>query len=179
MSESGWAGRWALASLLALSSVQLWAAEVAVQGSAEVQATVAISNAVLIQPPPGAPVIGGYLRMRSTGGDRLLDVSGQISADIQMHSMAEQDGKMIMRRLPDIELPAGQEVVLDRGGLHLMIIDPLRRPEVGERVQLNMQFEQAGTLRVEFLVQDGRTSAADGDSIDESDEHAHHHDHHH
>jgi hypothetical protein len=121
---------------------------------------VVVSDAVIIQPPPGAPVMGAYLTIESALDDRLIGVSGAISADIQMHSMRHVDGKMQMRRLQAIDVPSKTPFKLERGGLHLMVMQPFERPELGAQIELTLQFERAGGLRVPFVVRDGRVAAA-------------------
>lgn len=136
---------------------------------------VTVSDAVLIQAPPGAPVMGAYLTLLATQDDRLIGVSSSLSTDVQMHSMRDVDGTIQMRRVEFIELPAQQTVRLERGGLHLMVMEPFERPEVGSQVEFTLQFERAGGLRVNFDVRDGRVlDAAEGQG---AHDHHRHHDH--
>jgi copper(I)-binding protein len=182
MGQSGWIAMRSvltLLTMLTLLGARAFADGPALTdvGSSPSEATVTVSDAVLVQPPPGAPVIGGYLRLVSSRDDRLLGVTGTLSADIQLHSMSEEEGKMRMRRLDAIDLPAHTPVLLQRGGLHLMLMDPVQRPDVGAEVELTLHFEHAAALPVIFAVQDGRSSASDG-STDAEHDHGHDHSHH-
>ena len=126
---------------------------------------ITVAHAEIPQPPPGTSVMAGYVQLTAVADDQLIGVSGAISDTIQMHQMRHVDGRMEMRQIPSIDLPAGTTVTLERGGLHLMIIDPVRRPEVGETLHLTLHFRDAGGLSVPFPLVDGRNA----------DPHAHHH----
>lgn len=133
---------------------------------------ITVAGAEMPQPPPGTAVMAAYVQLSAEAGDQLIGVSGELSADIQMHQMRHVDGRMEMRQIPAIDLPAGTPVKLERGGLHLMILNPVRRPEIGEIVHLTLHFRDAGGLSVPFQVVDGR--ATNGTN---ADPHAHHHHH--
>lgn len=105
--------------------------------------------------PPNAAVAGGYMTIENGGGaDRLVAASSPAAGEVQVHSMAMEEGIMRMRQLPDgLPLPAGEAVTLAPGGYHLMLIGlaaPLRE---GERVPLTLRFEKAGEIEVELAVE--------------------------
>jgi len=65
---------------------------------------------------------------------------------------------MRMRRVEELLVPAGGEVGLLPGGLHLMLLD-LREPLVpGDTLSLTLEFERAGPVDVRVPVRgvDGR-----------------------
>lgn len=108
--------------------------------------------------PKGATVGAGYLIIENRGAtaDRLVSVS--VSAELadrtEIHEMAVQDGVMRMRPLPrGIEIAPGMTVRLEPGGLHLMFIGLKRPLEKGDRVMAALNFEQAGPIEVEFVVE--------------------------
>jgi copper(I)-binding protein len=58
--------------------------------------------------------------------------------------MSNDNGVMRMRRLPRLELPAGETVRLAPGGDHIMLLDIKRPLRVGERVPLVLTIERNG-----------------------------------
>ena len=64
------------------------------------------------------------------------------------------DGVMKMRPLPNgIEIKPGETVELKPGSYHLMFVG-LKQPfEKGKRVKGTLQFEKAGTVDVEYVVE--------------------------
>ena len=105
---------------------------------------------------PTAAVGAGYLTIVNGGteDDRLLAVEAAVAERVELHEMTEANGVMKMRPLAQgIALPAGGEVALAPGGLHVMFLG-LAAPFVeGERFPATLVFEKAGRLEVEFEVE--------------------------
>ena len=106
--------------------------------------------------PKGASVGAGYLVIENRGAtaDRLISVSSAISERAEIHEMAVTDGVMRMRPLAKgVEIASGMTAKIEPGGLHLMF-PGLKRPlEKGERFKATLNFEKAGTIEVEFVVE--------------------------
>ena len=97
---------------------------------------------------------GGFLTVRNTGTapDRLLSAASPAAARVEIHASTLQDGVMRMRPQDDVPVPAGSEVALRPGGLHLMLLE-LRQPlRAGDRVPVTLRFERAGEVRTELTV---------------------------
>jgi periplasmic copper chaperone A len=105
---------------------------------------------------PGlAKIAGGYLTIANRGAaDRLVSVSADIAGRTEIHEMAMDGGVMTMRQITGgLAVPAGGEVALQPGGLHLMFMD-LRQPlKEGERFDATLTFEGAGSVVVTFMVE--------------------------
>lgn len=106
---------------------------------------------------PSAGMTGaGYLAITNTGDvtDRLLAVTADFPR-VELHeSSMDADGMMRMEQQDFIEIAAGDTVVLQPGGLHVMFMglsDPL---EVGAEIPATLQFENAGEIDVVFQVED-------------------------
>lgn len=106
--------------------------------------------------PDGAKVAAGYLEVRNAGSeaDRLVSVTGDIAARAEIHEMAvDADGVMTMRPVAGgVEIPAGGNVALKPGGLHIMFLDLKQGAKEGEKFKGSLTFEKAGTVAVEFAV---------------------------
>jgi copper(I)-binding protein len=61
---------------------------------------------------------------------------------------------MGMREIPSIEIPAGGQVELVPGGLHLMVMDLVDDLEVGDRYELVLEFEHADPVTVTVEVRE-------------------------
>lgn len=118
---------------------------------------IAVREAWIAQPPPGTEVLAGYLELEAHQDDRLRAATSTFAGRIEIHAHSHVDGVMQMRQLRDgVALPAGEVVRFEPHGLHLMLFDPEHRPAIGERIQIGLDFAQAGQLLVEFEVRDGR-----------------------
>ncbi len=105
--------------------------------------------------PTGASVGAGYMTVRNEGDGpvRLTGGSAPFAGRVEIHEMAMDEGVMRMRALDDgLEIPPGAAVTLEPGGYHVMFMQ-LREPLVeGERRAATLEFGDAGSLEVEFLV---------------------------
>jgi copper(I)-binding protein len=106
--------------------------------------------------PKGATVGAGYLVIENRGAavDRFLSISSEIAGRVEIHEMAVTDGVMRMRPLPKgVEVASGMTAKFEPGGLHIMFFDLKRPLEKGDRVKATLNFEKAGSVEVEFVVE--------------------------
>jgi copper(I)-binding protein len=106
--------------------------------------------------PKGSEVAGGYMKLINTGTepDRLIGGSTAGAGKFEIHEMGMDNGVMKMRMLPKgVEIKPGQTVEFKPGSYHLMFVG-LKQPfEKGKRVKGTLQFEKAGTVDVEYVVE--------------------------
>lgn len=106
--------------------------------------------------PGGAKIGGGYLSIKNNGPepDRLIGGSLSIADHIEVHEMKMEGDVMRMRALPGgLEIKPGESVQLKPAGNHLMFMD-LKEPfKQGEVIKVELRFEKAGVVPVEFKVE--------------------------
>jgi len=104
------------------------------------------------------PTTTGAVYMRITNGsgsdDALIGAEVPGCGTIELHEMIMENDVMVMRQMEGnrIPIPAGETVMLERGGLHVMCIDKTGEYTVGEMVPVTLQFENAGSIEVEAEV---------------------------
>jgi copper(I)-binding protein len=108
----------------------------------------------------------GYMTLRNggTAPDRLVAARTPAAQATELHTHVRDGDVMRMRQVPAIDLPPGQPVMLQPGGLHLMLIgltQPLRQ---GAKLPVTLVFERAGEVQVELSVESAgaRAPAAGG-----------------
>ncbi len=134
--------------------------------SAGVQAHGQKAGELTLDHPYATPSLAGtsngaaYLRGITNRGDqpdRLLGASTPVAARVELHRMTLDAGVMRMREVPFIELPARSETPLRHGGHHHLMLIDLKRPlKDGDRFDLTLNFERAGTQTVKVWVQTPR-----------------------
>jgi copper(I)-binding protein len=106
---------------------------------------------------PGQKAGGAFLKIenRGTTADRLLSAAAPTDrvASTELHSMRMEGNIMRMREVAAIDLPAGQTVALEPGGLHIMFMGLKSPLKAGEKLPLVLTFEKAGTVTVEVHVE--------------------------
>ena len=124
------------------------------------------SNAWVRATPPNAKVAGGFIRIENTGksADRLISASTSLAASAEIHEMKMQGDMMQMRQLSEgLAIPAKQTVTLQPGEVHLMLIAPKQPIVEGQKVNIILLFEKAGSQTVEFTAH--KQAPADGNKL--------------
>ena len=109
--------------------------------TARAEIDLAVSNAWIREAPPGATVLAGYLKItnRGTTHATITGVSADDFSSVEVHRTVMEDGMARMLPVETIEIPAFGRLVLEPGGLHLMLIEPKRPLSEGDTVVLEMQ----------------------------------------
>ncbi len=96
--------------------------------------------------PPGANA-AGYLELRNSGEEtlRVVAVSSPAAERVEMHRTVVEGDVARMRPVEAIEVAGGGAVVLEPGGLHLMLIGPKGLRE-GAELALTLTLESGETL---------------------------------
>lgn len=103
---------------------------------------------------PNAPVAGGFLTIHNSGSedDRLVSASTPFAKMAQIHEMAMEGDVMKMRELKDgLVIPAGETVVLEPGGKHLMLMGLSGAIAEGATVPVTLTFEKAGDVSLDLV----------------------------
>jgi periplasmic copper chaperone A len=86
------------------------------------------------------------------GADRLIGASTSVAGESTLHeTMSSDDGLMRMEPLDGVEVPAGETVTFEPGGLHVMLLDVEELAE-GDTVEVVLTFEESGDIVVEAEV---------------------------
>jgi hypothetical protein len=103
----------------------------------------------------GNSVAAAYFTL-ATGseGDRLIGASSPIAGVAQVHEVIVEGNAARMERAEGLELPANSTVTFEPGSYHVMLINLDHELEIGEMIELELEFEQAGTVTVLADVED-------------------------
>jgi copper(I)-binding protein len=141
--------------------------------SATPAANVSIERPWARATPPGVQVGAAYAVIANQGPatDRLLKVTTPASARVEIHSTTQVAGRMQMRPVTELDVPAGARITFGPGGMHLMLVDLKAPLRAGTQLELTFVFEKAGAIAVQATV------APIGSSLP-AEEDASHHAHH-
>ncbi|HEX9770459.1 MAG TPA: copper chaperone PCu(A)C [Kiloniellales bacterium] len=104
---------------------------------------------------------------QGTVADRLIGIATPVAESAMLHtSVMGEDGVMKMRPVAAIEVPAGGEVKLEPGGLHIMLMGVHEPLKAGKHFPLTLSFERAGEFEVTVPIADIAAVSSDhgGDS---------------
>ena len=101
-------------------------------------AELVIENAWVRAVPPNSGTTAAYFTVRNSGDKEqvIVRVSASAAGAAEIHGWVETGGRKKMVRQHQLPVPADAEVVLQTGGLHMMLfrLDPV--PTAGESVRL-------------------------------------------
>lgn len=118
-------------------------------------AMTALDAWVRATPGDGAgQMTAAYLTLRNGGAqdERLIAVRAEGVGAVEMHETTRQGEVMQMQPVARIDVPAGGDVTLAPGGLHLMLLDLAGPLAPGDTVSLTLEFASGVALPVEAEV---------------------------
>ena len=130
---------------------------------------VSIGDLVLDHPyavpsKPGSAEGAAYLRgIRNKGSqtERMLSARSPIAERVQLQSVAQDGPGVRPHEVASFELPANKTTELRHGGPYHLVLMNLKRPlKEGDRFDLTLNFERAGSQTVKVWVQTPRDSAS-------------------
>ena len=104
---------------------------------------------------PGMTATGGYLVITniSDADDRLIAVSADFAEKVEIHRMINDDGVMKMRPVAGgLMVGAGDTVLLQPGGLHLMFMGMTAPLNPGDMNHVTLDFASGAMKRVKAMV---------------------------
>ncbi len=109
---------------------------------------------------PNRPT-AAYMTISNSGetADALVSASSPAFGSIELHVTVKDGDVMKMQQIDELEVPAGETVALEPGGLHLMLFDSTKLHKAGDQFPLTLNFEEAGEMTVDVMV--GKIEAAD------------------
>ena len=133
-------------SLLLLTSLS----NLAVAAEAELR----IEEAWIAEAPPVSKVMVAYMTIINTGPQTIdiIDADSDVYSSIEFHETVYEDGMARMIRHDSLNIPAGERLVLKRGGPHFMLFNPARQLSAGDTVDITLTTKNHETKTVSIAV---------------------------
>lgn len=132
-----------------------------------------VHDAYAITARPGAPTGAAFMVIHNHGGapDHLLSAASPVAERVELHThVMDANGVAQMMEVPEgWPLPTDGEIVLERGGAHVMFMGITQPFEDGATFPLTLNFRDAGPVEVMVTVDLDRM-AAEGMDHDGTDE---------
>lgn len=116
--------------------------------------SVSFQDSWIREAPPGITVLAAYCHIENNTSRKMVlkRVQSPSFKTIEIHKVQSSGEMMDMVKLDHLEIPKGAKIRLESGKLHLMLIGPHSKLEVGAKVPLDFTFEDGQTQRVQFEV---------------------------
>jgi copper(I)-binding protein len=122
--------------------------------SVTVFAELVVENGYVRGLPPGVDTTSAYMTLRNTG-DTDLELTGAaspIAGEVTLHTTMNHDGMLHMQHVESVSIPARGELLLESGGLHLMLAELKQSVVEGTNVELTLQFANGTTHQLSLPV---------------------------
>lgn len=121
------------------------------------QEGLAIRDAYVRSANPKTAAAFMVIENRGAADCRLTGVSSDAAERVELHTHAEQDGVMKMQKIEGgIDIPAGADHALVRGGDHVMLMGLTKPLADGDTIALALDFGPCGTQQVEAALDKDR-----------------------
>lgn len=108
--------------------------------------------------PASAANAAFYMTIRNSGQvqESLDSVEIGICDNAQLHETnIDGDGVMSMNQVTRIDIPSGETILLEPGGLHVMCLGLKSPLEAGEEIPITLSFAETGELQVQAEIREG------------------------
>ena len=114
-----------------------------------------IRQAWIRSAPPGAKTLAGYLLLKNTckTAIRVVDVESRDFGMPMIHRTVIENGVSKMRDPGVLEIQPGASLKFEAGGLHLMLMQPLRVMKEGDKAGVRLVLADGRRVYSEFPVQ--------------------------
>ncbi len=94
-----------------------------------------------------------FMTLRNSGpAVAIVAAESPVAEIVELHTHVHDNGVMRMRKIDKIELPAGGEVTLKPGGLHVMLLGLKQDLNEGERISVTLKFSDGSSKTIEAPV---------------------------
>lgn len=102
-----------------------------------------VENPYVRAMPPGQKVTGAFMILQNpTDKDRaLIRAASDVAGVVELHTHVNENGVMKMRPVKQIDVKANSKTDLKPGGLHVMLIDLKRELKAGDKVNIDLFFD--------------------------------------
>lgn len=133
--------KYLLASVLSLTA---WTA----------MADVVVTDGYVRAVPEGQLNSAAFMLLENTADEdlALVAASSDVANTVELHTHQNDNGTMRMRQIDQIDLPAHQQVKLQPGGLHVMLIGLKQTLEADQQVAVSLRFSDGSEQQLNLPV---------------------------
>ena len=115
---------------------------------------ISVSDPYVRAMPPGQPTSLAFMGLtnNSKKDHVLLDAEGTVAKMVELHTHTMKNGMMHMHKVDKIDLPAGKKVMLQSGGLHVMLMGLKKDLKPGDNVAISLVFADGSKKKLDVPV---------------------------
>ena len=115
---------------------------------------ISVTNPWIREAPPVAKMLAAYMTISNNSNHRVhLESAASIDFEmVEIHRTVTQEGMSHMMKQSSLQLEGGGNVTLEPGGYHLMLIKPKQFLKAGDKVKLQLNFDNGEAVDVTAVV---------------------------
>lgn len=100
-----------------------------------------VTGLYIVDPAGGRDIASGYMKVTATGGDfHLVGVSSPDAVRVELHANDMTGNQMQMRQIESFDIRAGETLVFEHGGNHMMLFGWDEAMQPGDETELILTF---------------------------------------
>ena len=113
--------------------------------------------------PPGVKVLAAYLEIKNNGKKQqvLTGVSSPAFGQIEIHRSVIHGNMAHMEHLKELAIPPNTSVVMQPGGLHLMLMNAKKPLNAGDQLPMTLIFGSGEKIAITATVRSGKTEGTE------------------
>lgn len=120
---------------------------------------------------PGSVNSAAFMVIKNNGDldDKLIGVKSDVAKHTEIHEniIDPDDGRMMMRKIKKIEVPQGEQAVLEPKGKHIMFIKLKESLTLDASFELTLMFDKSGEKTIPVkIIQAGTLPSAQSEKTD-------------
>jgi len=104
---------------------------------------VSVEEPYVREVPPGQMISASFMNLKNDSDKEiaLIKASSDAAKSVELHEHVHEDGMMKMRQVSEILVPANGSTSLKPGGYHIMLIGLQQKIKAGDKIDLNLEFD--------------------------------------
>lgn len=117
-------------------------------------ADIQVKDSWIRTPPPGVDMLAAYMEIKNNSDkpQTLTRVSSPAFGQVSIHRSVMHGNMAHMEHVKELAIPAHTSVVLEPGGLHLMLMDAKKPLHAGDQVSMTLAFSNGKKLTFDATV---------------------------
>lgn len=113
-----------------------------------------VTDAWIKNLPPTVPMRAGYMQLMNHDANAatIVSISSDAFKKVEIHKTMNNDGVMSMHPVKNLVLEANGMATLKPGGMHLMLMKPIRELQIGDEVKIILQFDNDASQEILMTV---------------------------
>lgn len=113
-----------------------------------------VTDAWIRNLPPTMPMRAGYMQLMNhdTNAATIVSISSDAFKKVEIHKTTNSNGVMTMQPIKNLVIEANGMATFKPGGMHLMLIKPTRKLEIGDEVKIMLKFDNDTSQAILMMV---------------------------